>query len=684
MSEPTREIFFNLPSIWNKVFMYVLFFITLLCLFGLIARRVRLWGLKFEVYSSVDFFKNLLFQSDLLRKKTTGWSHFFIYFGFLVLVVTTTSVFLDYDLGIKIYRGNYYLIITFLSDLAGLLIITLCSSFLYRRYVSRDESLVSSKMDLIFTVGLILLCLQGFILEGLRITMTSDPWQSYSFVGMLFSNFFSDFSAVSLSNFHFINWWFHTVTVFAFFLLLPYTKAWHLLTAPLNLLLKRDTSFSKYPGVLSKFESGELDSVGYKKITDLDYKNRLDLDACTSCGRCQEVCPAFASGKPLSPKWLILHQRKVFYSIAKQSSSGIFERIDNRMLEAFSPNYEFISTNDKLNAALKFQGPELMGDVFDPDLYWSCTTCRACVDSCPVGINHLEHILEARRNSVMMEGRAPSEALSTLKTLQLRQVAQNLRSSKSMFFESLGVKILSPGDSVDYLLWVGCISVGDKRKEEILRSLVLIMQAANLDFGVLGDTEICTGDPAKRIGDEITAQTLGAQVREILRSVQFKKLITHCPHCANILLREYPVDDPSFKIEVMHHTQLINDLLQTGKIKVKGNNSTFVIHDPCYLSRFLGITEDQRSALLQIGKVTDPEQSKERTFCCGAGGGQYFYDLKLGKRVNYVRAQQLTQVKADLIVTMCPFCNQMINDGVDMLDERRPVKDIAEVVSENL
>ncbi|MCS6893354.1 MAG: heterodisulfide reductase-related iron-sulfur binding cluster [Deltaproteobacteria bacterium] len=665
--------------------MYLLFFLSIAYFVYAVWKRFKALKFEFKLVNLKEFLATIFFQKKLITKEITGWAHFFIYFGFLILVVATTSVFIDYDLGLKIYRGNYYLAITFLSDLAGLLIILCCCAFLAKRYIDRSESLISSRGDLVLTLGLILLCVQGFVLEGLRIVMTNDPWRYFSFVGHIFAVFFEGFSLNSLASFHFVNWWIHTITVFVFFALLPYTKSFHIVTSPLNLLLKNDSYAVKYPNLLQKFESGEVSKIGYEFVNDLNFKNRLDLEACTSCGRCQEVCPAFATEKPLSPKWLILHQRRALYENSEKSR-GICGRLDDTLTRMLTLQYEPQPTrNENLNKSLlRNNGVKLVGGIFDANLYWSCTTCNACVEVCPVGINHLEHIMEARRFSVIMEGMGPIEALSALRTLQETAKPLNVVKSKDEFFRQLDVRILRAGDKVECLLWVGCISVGDKRKELILSSLVKILRAAGVDFGVLGDKECCTGDPARRLGDEATAQSLSQTTRGLLKDVTFEYIVSHCPHCVNAFIRDYPEEDASFVATVYHHSEFIQTLLLNGKLNLSRQGKKLTIHDPCYLTRYLRKGEEARRVLSVIGDVHETRRNLRNTFCCGAGGGQYFYDLKIGKRMNSERAEELLSVGVEEIVTMCPFCNQMISDGVYLNNSDLPVKDIAEVIADSL
>ena len=689
VEEATREIFFNVTHPLNRWFMYILFFLSLFYLMYVFYLRLKLWG--FNLKQKKDFaalFDSLFTQRKLLEKAKTGLPHLGIYLGFIILTITTTTVFIHYDFGWEIYKGILYVVLTVLSDFFGLFVIIFCCQFIFRRYFLQEESLISKPQDLVLTAGLAILCIQGFILEGLRVAITGDPWKYYSTIGYLVALPFEGFSIQGLKNFHFINWWVHTVSVFVFFALLPYTKAFHLVAAPLNLLFRQNSnSDKKYLNLLESFETGKINKVGYQNVNDLEAKHRLDLDACTSCGRCQEVCPAFATGKPLSPKWLILALKQSLYKQYTEKKHSFLQKLDCFLVETLTLGVpeRLVNSNEALMGAVRLNGKSaILGDIFDDDFFWSCTTCNACVEACPVGINHVDHIREVRRFATTMEGKPPKEAFQTLRVLQDSGLSQLSSVSKSEFFKTLGVRVLNPGDKVEYLLWVGCISCGDRRKEKILEALVKIFQYVGLDFGVLGDREACSGDPAKQLGDEATRQMLVAKNIETLKTVQFTTLVTHCPHCAYAFSVDYGLFDSEFRVKVLHHSQLIYHLVESGRLKLSNGNQTLTIHDPCYLARYLGISEEPRSVLVRVGDLKEPKRSRKKTFCCGAGGGQYFYDLKIGERVNINRSKELNELKPDVVITMCPFCNQMISDGKGLISANFEVKDLAEVVAESL
>jgi len=451
--------------------------------------------------------------------------------------------------------------------------------------------------------------------------------------------------------------------------------------------------------------------VGAATASDLTWKQRLDLDACTSCGRCQDVCPAYITGKVLSPKWLVLDNRdhllRLHTSGRAESEEGkktfrksfpIFkalDRIDQLLLDFLILPQDLKRANNPLvqNEARKNVGisneEKLGGGVLNEDVYWSCTTCRACVEVCPVGIEHVDLITDVRRSMALMEGNIPQEAQTILKAIETRGNPLGPKSERANWAEGLNVKILEEGEEVEVLYWIGCISAYDKRKQSIARSMVKILNASGLSWGILGERECCTGDPARRIGEENLFQTMVKQNTPTLRSVKFKTLVANCPHCFNSLKNEYPQFSGSWDFNIVHHTTFVKQLIDSKLISPKSNDSLNVTyHDPCYLGRYNDTYEEPREVLIQIGsgKVKEMSANKERGLCCGAGGGHYWFDMKVGERVNVKRTNQAAETGADVIATGCPFCLQMMEDGVKLTnrEDQIVVKDIAELVAEGL
>lgn len=727
----SREILWNVNTLPNVIGLYGLLAVALLIGTVGIVRRAELWA---EGKSSpehqgsyiqrcVDLLSWGLFQHGVNRERTPALFHTLIYLGFLVLLFTTTMVFVDHDLGIRIYQGNFYLIVTLASDLFGFGLLIGCALAAHRRYIVRADVTHRKLSENLILVFLVVLVVQGFLLEGLRIRATMDPWAAYSPIGLLVSKFFWGISYNATTWLHFLIWWFHTLTVYAFVALFPYTKFFHILASSANLFFKdrrRAKGALESPGDLAALmDSGAELTLGLGSIQDYSWKQRLDLDACTSCGRCQDACPAYNSGKILSPKWLILDTRNHMLGLhvdgkTNQESRvpGALQRLDaalteqltldaagvQRTTDGFTTSGAWRANNERVQGSVKSQGinteQRIAGEVLDPNVFWSCTTCMACVEACPVGIDHVGQIVGNRRNMVLMHGEIPTEAQATLRKLENQGNPFGDPNERIKWMAGLDVPVLKPGDSVDYLYWVGCLSAFDPRKQKIARALVTIMKRAGLSFGVLGKTEACTGDPARRLGEENLYQMLAKQNIATLQNVKFKTLVSNCPHCFNTIKNEYPQfgsisGEGAAAARVIHHTVLLEELLAGDKLPLKDSTPTnYTFHDPCYLGRYNDEYDAPRNTLKRVPglNIIEMDKSREKGMCCGAGGGHFWFDMKVGQRVNVLRVDQAAATGAERVATGCPFCLQMMEDGVKLTarDSSLEVRDIAEVLAENL
>lgn len=729
----SRPVLWNIsPTIELPIF-YALFAASMIVFGWGIWSRIRLWlsgkpdvsrfgrpGQRFKL-----IWDYVLLQRGVRRKKRAATFHSLIFWGFLVLLFTTTMVFLDSDLGIKIYHGDFYLAVTVLSDLFGLGLLIGLMYASHIRYLEHEDRLHRVPQDAWALNLLVLLVAQGYLLEGMRIYVTQDPWRHYSPVGWAVSLLFWSVSPSAIQWLHWALWWFHSITVFGFIATLPYTKLFHIISSSSNLYfreLERPKGALAFPGDLEKLleaaaesESGDF-SLGVSNISDLSWKQRLDLDACTSCGRCQEVCPAYNSGKVLSPKWLILDTRNHMLSLqadgklaSAEKNSGAQAALDsldrgllkNLLVQPVPLGVDgpgsIRRADNKLtdNAAKNIGGSAeaaIGGEVMDEDVFWSCTTCRACMEVCPVGIEHVDYIVDVRRNLAMIQGSLPQEAQSSLKAIETRGNPFGPAEDRVNWASGLSVPLLNPGDEVEVLYWVGCVSAYDKRKQKIARSMAKILNASGLKWGILGNRERCSGDPARRLGDENLFQGAAKCNVETLRSVKFKTVVANCPHCFNSLKNEYPQlgaisDDPN--VRVVHHTHFISELIAGGRLKVgRGIKEQLTFHDPCYLARYNDTTAEPREILVQLGKkpLAEMSQNGKLGLCCGAGGGHFWMDMKVGERINVIRTKQAQETGSEIVATGCPFCMQMLEDGAKLtnLEEKLKVRDLAELVAENL
>lgn len=725
----TREIMWNLNTLPNVIGLYGLLLVSVFVGFVGVLRRAELWGSGQSSPEHTgswwsrldDLIQCGLFQKKVARGKSgAAIAHLLVYLGFLVLTFTTTMVFIHHDLGIKIYQGTFYLWVTIFSDIFGVLLLGGVLYFGYRRHIQNADAASFSRNEDYILAMLALLVVQGYVLEGLRIYATDDPWALYSPIGWLFARGSWFLSVEQAKGLHFVTWWFHTLTVYTFIALFPYTKFFHIFSSPLNLFFsrtKRPKGELPFIGdIQALMEKGEEFSLGLGTIKDYTWKNLLDLDACTQCGRCQDVCPAYLTGKPLSPKWVILDTRNHAHTLMAKGELGQSKlpkpivKLDQSLARnvllpfnavrnengQFRGDGAFRAKNKLVQGAVRELGSSssatIAGDVLDPNVFWSCTTCMACVEACPVGINHVDQIVGNRRHLAMMEGSIPHEAQATLRSLESRGNPYGPAEDRVNWLKGLDVKQLQPGDAVDYLYWVGCVSAYDPRKQKIAKALVSIMNKAGLSFGVLGSMEGCTGDPARRLGEENLFQTMAKQNIELLKSVSFKFLVANCPHCFNTIKNEYPAfgnlgDGRS--PEIIHHSVLLKRLIAEDRLPLKeGALQDVTFHDPCYLGRYNDEYDAPRGSLKAIKglRIIEMERSREKGLCCGAGGGHFWMDLKVGERVNAVRAEEAAATGASTVATACPFCMQMMEDGVKITrnDQRLDVRDIAEVIAERL
>lgn len=728
MEDASREILWNVSSLPNVILFYLAFFISAaIALIGL-ARHAELLATGKPspehtgsfIKRTLSLFSLGLFQRKVVKQRTIGPAHLLIYFGFLILFFTTTMVFIDHDLGWHIYHGRFYLAVTVLSDLFGLGVIVGCAIAAHRRWIVRPDLLHNASADLYLLVMLAVLCLQGFLLEGLRIHATSDEWGSYSFVGNVVAGFFWALSVPATRLLHFALWWVHSLTVFAFIALIPYSKFFHIIASSANVFFrprKRPKGQIQSPGDLEKLMEGEEEfQLGLGTLKDYSWKHLLDLEACTSCGRCQDACPAYLSGKPLSPKWMVLDSRNhalLLHADGKLNEGSLLPdsavRFDSGLTkhyvrattsiqtteEGYHANGPGRASNVLVQDAVRTLGRSLddriAGDVMDQNVFWSCTTCMACVEACPVGINHVDLIVGNRQNMALMHGEIPTEAAATLRSLETRANPYGAPEDRVKWIEDLDVRILQPGDSVDYLYWVGCVSAYDPRKQKIARSLVRLMKEAGLSFGILGTAEGCTGDPARRLGEENLFQTLAKSNIETLRGIQFHTLVANCPHCFNTIKNEYPefgnLGDGK-QPEIIHHSVLLKRLVAEGKLVVRDGDDEITFHDPCYLGRYNDEYDAPRDVLKSNSrlKIVEMERSREKGLCCGAGGGHFWMDLKIGERVNVLRVDEAAATGARKVATACPFCMQMMEDGTKLTnrEDSLAVLDVAEVLEGQL
>ena len=618
-------------------------------------------------------------QKKILQRKFGGLMHSMMFYGILVLIVGTTLVGIDYDIlrprGMMLLQGNFYLGFKLSLDLFGVLFILGVCLGLTRRLSFKPFFLNEDRADRLLLAGMLYMGVSGFVEEGLRLALVPVSWANFAPVGSAFSAVFSSLGAgpsstslQSWTSLYQTLWWIHALVAFALIASIPYTKYFHVPNAMVNMLVAdresptgRLSTPVNYAEVMKKVESNpdfvpELD-IGLRTTDSLKWPERLMLDSCTNCGRCEAVCPANAAGRDLSPRSVVQDLKSRFYkdySLARGSgvkAVNLFESETVRDGEAFS-----------------------------------CVTCGACVYECPVDINQLDFIVDLRR-SIVSDGRLDKKQSTMLSNLASSKNPYGQPNSKRAdWAKGLNVSTLATNPNAEYLLWVGCMGSFNQRSQNVVKSLVRIMQAANVSFAILGSEEACSGDPARRLGEEGLYQQLAVENISKLNKYNVKRIVTTCPHCFNTIKNEYGVLGGNY--EVIHHTQLLSDLVRTGKITLSRTTTekiSVTLHDACYAARYNNIFDEPRRVLEQSGQeVKEMKRRGNKTFCCGAGGSNYWYDVPQQKSIAEIRTQEAKDTGASTLATECPFCLAMFEDRAKTSRLSLSVKDIAEIVAEEL
>ena len=676
-----REVFGNIPFALEALFYAAsAVFVGLASyLFGL---RLRNWARgrsedrSGQTQRRLREFSGGVLMKTLLLDRSAGLMHSLIYYGFMILFAGTITLEIDNlaPASLKFLKGNTYLAYSFVLELAGISFLVGLSWSVARRYGARPYRLrVKTRpedaitLTTLFTIGV-----TGFLVEGARIALAGDPsFERWSFVGYLVAKtVFVSSSPEALASLHRSLWVLHFASFMMFLALLPTTKLRHMVTSPLNLALHERERPKGAMRPMPNLMEEEVESVGVHTIEEFTWKQLFDTDACTVCGRCTAVCPANNTGKPLDPREIVLKTGEVMARTAR--------------LAAFP-----VSTPAGLDREIQVSADSVFERITSEEI-WSCTTCRACDEACPVGIEILDKILDMRRYLSLMESDFPIELGQAYKNLENSSNPWGMgQHTRAEWAVDLGVKIVGDSGSLDaeYLYWVGCAGSFDDRNRRVARSTAVLLQHAGVDFAILGPTELCTGDPARRSGNEYVFQMLALQNIETLNSLGVKKIIVHCPHCFNVMKNEYPQFGGEY--EVIHHSQLLQHLIDEGRLEVGDGlaGKKIVYHDSCYLGRHNDIYEEPRRVVGSLAGVEVVEMPRNRTksFCCGAGGARMWMEERLGKKVNLERTDEALSTDPDIIAVACPFCLIMLDDGVkERKRERVRVGDISMVLAESL
>jgi len=594
-------------------------------------------------------------QTKLLQRLGPGLMHAVIFWGFLVLFPTILIAMIGAvdphaTLPWLGAQGWYALLV----DAFAVLVLAGVAAAFYIRKVQRPKRFAGSHRG---EADLILAWIAGIVISLLL-------WHS-SQIALGLNDYPRDWAPVSNLISHALagDWvsvlervavWAHVLLILGFLVYLPYSKHLHILVAAINVFFTRTRARGRLEPV--EFEKPGLADedvrFGAATVRDMTWKERLDVMSCTECGRCQDACPAYATGKELSPKLLIMALR------------------DQMLVEA-----------PKALADPAYKPPPLVPNAVTDNIVWDCVTCGACVRECPVGIEHIDHIVDMRRNLVMVESRFPEEAGAMLRDVDRASNPWGKpQADRTSWADGLGVRVLEPGEAPpDVLFWVGCAPAFDERARKGAISTAKLLLAAGVEFAILGPREACTGDPARRMGDEYTFQRLAKENVETLNASKVTKIVTTCPHCFNTIGNEYP--DFGGRYEVIHHTEFLAELVRDGKLKPQAGERTITYHDSCYLARHNDVIDAPRELAAASGKTVEMARSGKRTFCCGAGGARMWMEER-GSPINEERVREAASTGADTLAVGCPFCTVMLDDGVRNTGAKLQVIDLASLLSE--
>lgn len=600
------------------------------------------------------------------RRNLSTFAHILVFYGFFALWIGTDILTVQDKMPEYFFEGIFYKAYSLVMDLSGVLMLIGLAFFAYIRYIQKPKRLDNFQNDWIQLVYLALFVILGFLIEGIRQSATNQI-EPYAPVGAFIARCFQNVSYNTQKSIHLTLWWIHSIQTFSFVALIPYTKFSHIFIAPLNLFF---TNSKPKGALITPFNLVEIMAMehppedfaaGVTKIEDFTWKDLMDLDTCTACGKCHEVCPATNSDKPLSPKWVILDLKQAMYN---------------------KPPYPHGYKGQKHEA--QSTKHEDLPSLISQETLWSCTTCNACVEACPVGIDQLTKIVDLRR-TLISNSKAPSNLLNTLRNIRSRSNpwGQPLE-DREKWTEGLNVPKIDDTPECEYLYWVGCAGAYDSRNQNIAKTMVMLLKKANVKFAILGKKEKCTGDTARRAGDEGLFQELAIENIETFKSKNVKKIITHCPHCFNTFKNEYP-EFGLKDVEVFHHTEILWELIKEGKLSMtKEISEEITYHDSCYLGRHNGQYDAPRNILNKIPglKYIEMENSREKGTCCGGGGAQLWYEAP-GKQINVMRLNEIKESGAKTAASACPFCTIMLETArtLDKSETPPKIQDISELVA---
>jgi len=679
-----REVFWNAPFPTEPILFALTAIVLAIFAYGLYCRW-QMWKAIGKPEDRTDqtgeriksLIINGLLQVRTFKESYAGIFHALIFFGFLVLIFGAAIDATQFHIGLPFFHGSFYLWFSLTMEIFGLAVLIGVVMALIRRYITKPELLGykgtpdNTADDAIVLVLIAGIVCTGFIIEALRLHVNVNvdgfTWGGWSFVGYALSKTFTGVGYDTARILHKVMWWTHTFITFAFIAYLPWSRLLHIFTTPANHYM-RTLKPTGYLEPIADFENAE--SFGVGQLEEFTWKQIFDSDACTRCGRCQDGCPAYLSGKPLSPKKLIQdikthwEERAPVVMAARKSAT-----------EGEEP---------------EIPAPEkaLVGEVIDLHELWACTNCMYCMENCPAFVEHVPKIVGMRQYKVLMEADFAPELQLTYRNMENNSnpwgVGAHLRGE---WAKELGIPTMAENPDVEYLFYVGCAGSFDDRGKKVTIAFAKILKEAGVSFGILGAEEGCCGDSAMRGGNEYLYQTLAQMNIEAMNGYGVKKIICTCPHGYNALKKDYPHFGGNY--EVYHHSEILADLIAQGKIKMKKSvQGLFTYHDSCFLGRYNNVYDQPRKVLTAVPglKLVEMKRNYAKSFCCGAGGARMWMEEDIGERINDMRADQAIEVHADTIAVGCPFCLTMMADGIKDRGKEETMQslDIAEIIWESM
>ena len=666
----SREIMWNIPYAF-KIIMYVSFFVSVSVMIAGFYKKIKfitrgggveeLDGLMPAKLQWGRFWHNLLLTGKVKRYLRVGVFHSLIFYGFLILWIATDLVAIHYDTPFKVFQGTTYIVISFLADIAGLMILIGIAMAYHRRYIEKPKYLSATKpkQEMFMYRMLVALVVIGYFIEGLRILGSGMPsgeaqWAPIGWgLALLFGKL--GLSDTTLAYSYRTLWFLHMANTMVFVGALGWSKLSHIFMLPFAALVTP----RRRGAVLNpmNFENENAETFGLGKLSELTMKNNLDLLTCVECGRCTQVCPANLAGKILDPKTVITKTRDLAFATY---------------------------ANGQTDAEIWGENPIFASNELD-----ACTTCGACMEECPANIEHVNIIMEAKRYKALTLGDIPPAAADAVNKIKNQGNPWGIsQQDRFKWADGLNIPVIEAGKKVDYLYYVGCAGSYDGSNQKVVKDTIAMLKKAGVSFAVMGKTEKCNGDPVRRFGDEYSFYEIAIENIANMRQYEFGKVVTHCPHCLHTIGKEYAkFDDGAF--ETVHHTELLAELIDQGKlVPEKSINEELTFHDPCYLGRHHGQYNAPRAILNSIQglKVKEMERNKDKALCCGMGGGNMWYELPEGEHIANNRLKDIGEKEVNKLATACSYCMINFNSSKAHVKETEnlEVEDIASILAKSV